>query len=346
MTTMGRFFVWLSGTSHDTLVLCGPYERMKYAALGSTLLVPAVTGMLAGYYTIHSLTQGPVLSAGIAAFWALALVVIDRAILVTYHKGRRQLPSVFIRMAIAGLAGILIAHMLVLFVFRDQIDQKLDQRRQQSIAGLTQAAQQQIGLARSMEEARGSSAIHAKQREIDDLKADKERLYLYSNGRPRERLLIDINAKLTLAYSELDQLHQQQSYEATRQVEARLAADVDKERSRRYDDVLSRTAALHDVIWERAGTGVWSGLIAYILLVLLLFTLDTLPIAVKVLLPVDTYERVLARTLMDIENRIMLEAQERWEAVQLETTHRIESRKLLAAPAPVAQNGETTVAAG
>jgi hypothetical protein len=80
---MERFFVWLSGTSRDTLVLCGLYERMKYAALGATLLVPAVTGMLAGYYTIHSLTQSPVLSGGIAAFWALALVVIDRAILVT-----------------------------------------------------------------------------------------------------------------------------------------------------------------------------------------------------------------------------------------------------------------------
>jgi hypothetical protein len=54
------------------------------------------------------------------------------------------------------------------------------------------------------------------------------------------------------------------------------------------------------------------------------------------LLPADTYERVLTRTLMDIENRVMLEAQERWEAVQLETNHRIESRKLLTAPKPAA----------
>ena len=43
MTQMERFFVWLSGTSHDTLVLCGLYERMKYAALGATLLAPAAT---------------------------------------------------------------------------------------------------------------------------------------------------------------------------------------------------------------------------------------------------------------------------------------------------------------
>ena len=162
MTRFQRGFVWLGGASEDTLHLCGPYERMKYAALGATLLVPAAAGLLAGYYTIDSLTHNALLSGVIAVLWSLALVIIDRAILVTYRKSHRQAPSVLLRMAIAGLAGILIAHMLVLFVFRDQIDHKLSQQRQQTIEQLTQAAQGQILLARHTEEARSAAACSSR----------------------------------------------------------------------------------------------------------------------------------------------------------------------------------------
>ncbi|RPI61033.1 MAG: DUF4407 domain-containing protein, partial [Planctomycetaceae bacterium] len=261
-------------------------------------------------------------------------VVIDRAVLVTYRKGHRQTPSVILRMAIAALAGILIAHVIVLFVFSDQIDSRLNQERQAAIAKITADAQPQIRLAREAEEARNAGAIMQKQDQIRTLQTDKENILSYMRKNPRERMLLQKDAEIAAAYRDLDQLQANQSYGDAKRVEARLAEDIEKERSRSFNDVLSRTAALHDVVRERAARGDWSALCAYILVVLLLFTLDTMPIAIKVMMPLDTYERVLTRTLQDIENRLLLEADERWEIIRAESEYRLNSRKLLTAHEP------------
>ncbi len=334
MNSVQKAFIWLGGASVETLAACGVYERMKYAALGATLLVPAVAGLLAGFYTFHSLTHDVVLSSAIAILWALGLVVIDRAILVTYRKSQRQMMSVLLRMGIALVAGILIAHMLVLFIFRDQIDHRLEQDRRGAIAQLSRGAQEQIQLARQMEEARNASAIKAKEDQIKTLQADKDNLLLFVRKGMQERLLRSKDDEITLAYRDLDRLQQRQSYEETRRVEARLAEDVQKERQRNFDDVLSRTSALHDVIRERAQNGDWSALVAYVLLVLLLLALDTLPIAIKVMLPLDTYERVLSRNLEELEKRFMLQAEQQWQIFEIQTRQQAQAHCLLQSPVP------------
>lgn len=316
MTRVERSLVWLAGASEDVLSVCARHEQMKYAALGATLLVPVVGGFIAGFYTAYSLTTSVALALLLAVAWAGSLLILDRAVLITYTRGPGQWAKIVLRLLIAAIAGFIIAHAIVLFVFRDQIAMKTAEYRQSVIASLEATAKRQMEASRAEEEQRHRLALDSKAAHLDDLRRQRASIMFATRGKQMERMLLAKDIEIDRAQAELDALHAQLGYEQARRIEATLAADIARESRREYNDILSRTTALHDVIVERLDRGDYSALATYLLLAALLFALDTLPILTKMMLPRDTYETVLQRTLQHAADRALLDVEERWQVVQ------------------------------
>lgn len=124
MHSIKRAFFWLSGAGTETLEQCPAWEQRKYVAFGATVLVPCAFAFIASAYAISTLTDNPRVIYPIAAVWAFIILTIDRALLAGYRayaSGFRKLSQFSLRLIVAILMGITIAHPLVLLLFRDTI---------------------------------------------------------------------------------------------------------------------------------------------------------------------------------------------------------------------------------
>jgi hypothetical protein len=124
------FFVWCSGADPELLAQCSRKEQIKYAGLGSLVLIPAILGLASMSYAISTLTDMPVLPILMALVWAAIVFAIDRFIVSTFRKGRSVLRDFFsfqffARLLFAVGIGILVSHPLVLLVFKDSLTQEL-----------------------------------------------------------------------------------------------------------------------------------------------------------------------------------------------------------------------------
>ena len=85
MTSLKRFFFWLSGAGTETLEQCPAWEQRKYVAFGATVLVPALFGFIACAYALSTLTDNPRVIYPVAAVWAFIILTIDRALISGYR---------------------------------------------------------------------------------------------------------------------------------------------------------------------------------------------------------------------------------------------------------------------
>ncbi|MES2922419.1 MAG: DUF4407 domain-containing protein [Verrucomicrobiota bacterium] len=132
MHFLKRAFFWLSGVGTETLEQCPAWEQRKYVAFGATVLVPCAFAFIACAYALSTLTDDPRVIYPVAAVWAFIILTIDRALLASYRAYAsffRKLSQFFLRLVVAILMGITIAHPLVLLLFRDTISQVIEKDR-------------------------------------------------------------------------------------------------------------------------------------------------------------------------------------------------------------------------
>ena len=132
-----RLFFWLSGAGTETLEQCPNWEQRKYVAFGATVLVPCAFAFIACAYALSTLTDNPRVIYGVAMVWAFIILTIDRALLAGYRpflSWWRKLSQFSLRLIVAVLMGLTIAHPLVLLLFRDTINTVIEEERATEIA--------------------------------------------------------------------------------------------------------------------------------------------------------------------------------------------------------------------
>jgi hypothetical protein len=132
MHSIKRAFFWLSGAGTETLEKCPAWEQRKYVAFGATVLVPCAFAFIACAYALSTLTDNARVIYPVAMVWAFIILTIDRALLAGYRPYMsifRKLSQFSLRIVVAVLMGITIAHPLVLLLFRDTISSVIEKDR-------------------------------------------------------------------------------------------------------------------------------------------------------------------------------------------------------------------------
>jgi hypothetical protein len=174
LTWVGRIFIWLAGSSENLLRRCPDSERVKHEAIGAAVMVPVAFGFAAAYYTSSSLSAGPVISTAIGFFWAGVITIIDRTFLATYRKTKRQWTQAVVRLGIAALTSIVIAHPLVLWTFRDSIAHQIDAWRRTETARIENSAVSEISALRKEKTQhlaaleQNLTELHSRQKKADE----------------------------------------------------------------------------------------------------------------------------------------------------------------------------------
>ncbi len=132
MRSFKHAFFWLSGAGTETLEQCPNWEQRKYVAFGATVLVPCAFAFIACAYALSTLTDKATVIYPVAAVWAFIILTIDRALLAGYRpflSWTRKLSQFALRLGVAILMGLTIAHPLVLLLFRDTITSVIEEDR-------------------------------------------------------------------------------------------------------------------------------------------------------------------------------------------------------------------------
>ena len=122
--SLKHVFFWLSGAGTDTLETCPKWEQRKYVAFGATLLVPCLFAFIACSYAVSTVCSNYFIVFPVALVWSFIILTIDRALIVSYRpylSWFRKLGQFSLRLCVAFLMGLSIAHPLVLLLFRDTI---------------------------------------------------------------------------------------------------------------------------------------------------------------------------------------------------------------------------------
>ena len=132
VNTLERFFIWLSGVSPKILATCPESEQKKHAALGGTVLIPALLAIVTASFLLYTLNFSVYVIVPVALIWSCMILLMDRALLATYRKGFSfwgKLGQFSIRFAIALLIAVTVAHPVVLLLFSERIDAAYNEGR-------------------------------------------------------------------------------------------------------------------------------------------------------------------------------------------------------------------------
>jgi hypothetical protein len=122
--SLKHFFFWLSGAGAETLEQCPNWEQRKYVAFGATVLVPCAFAFIACAYALSTITDNNLVIFPVALVWSLIILTIDRALVSGYRAfltWPRKLSQFALRLVVAILMGLTIAHPLVLLLFSDTV---------------------------------------------------------------------------------------------------------------------------------------------------------------------------------------------------------------------------------
>jgi len=127
-----RVFIWLSGVSPKILATCPESEQKKHAALGGTVLIPALLAIVTASFLLYTLNFSVYVIVPVALIWSCMILLMDRALLATYRKGFSfwgKLGQFSLRFSIALLIAVTVAHPVVLLLFSERIDAAYNEGR-------------------------------------------------------------------------------------------------------------------------------------------------------------------------------------------------------------------------
>lgn len=133
MQILRNIFIALSGADDGILRQCGENEkseRTKYKNYGLTVAVPATLGGISFGYAVSTIASETWIFVCAGILWAGIIFIIDRFLISTLYKSElhNRWSSDFafaLRIVFSFVIGLIISHPLVLFVFREPIEESI-----------------------------------------------------------------------------------------------------------------------------------------------------------------------------------------------------------------------------
>lgn len=145
---MSEFLFWLGGGDEEVVAEC-PGERTRINALGGTVLMTAMLAVVAGTSATHDWLHASLLLALPAGiFWGLAIMNLDRWLLLTIRRQSTPLRTLLLALPRLGLAlvvGLVISTPTLLGVFDSEVTAKATEERQAEEAEAKQELSAQFG---------------------------------------------------------------------------------------------------------------------------------------------------------------------------------------------------------
>lgn len=166
-----RFLWWCAG-AHVAILKEYPTEWGKYAGIGGTIMFTALMASFAGGYAFYTAFQNIALATAFGIFWGSLIFNLDRYIVSSIGKGdgtskitldewKNAAPRIFL----AFLIGFVVAVPLELKVFEKEItveiQEMINEKRQQMIAGLNDFRTEQQRLRDRIAELKGQEQLLA-----------------------------------------------------------------------------------------------------------------------------------------------------------------------------------------
>lgn len=301
-----RFLWWLATVDPEIVKNCGP-EKERYRIIGMSVLITWLFATLAWGYFFSTVVSDEVVVFGLALFFGLAILALDRNLISAMGKNGRWLPVVF-RLALALTIGLFLSQPIVLMLFQKDIqaqivlnkEKKMEVFRQQLAelnAPLMDDYQTHLANLKKLEED-GASGVHRLKdqyiRETDGTGGSgkigeaavarvKKSEYLKSEDE-LESLKALTDPQLKLYQARLDTL----AWENKKKENA-YAASLSS-------GFLSQVEALDDLLSEHSVLDN-----RYRLIIVIITLIEVMPVLSKLLLPKGEYEtRVAAATELGI----------------------------------------------
>jgi len=121
-----RFLWWLATVDPEIIKNCGS-EKERYRIIGMSVLVTWMFATLAWGYFFSTILDDELIIGGLALFFGLAILAIDRNLIAAMGKGSGAgswLPVVF-RLALAVTIGLFLSQPIVLMLFQKDIQSQI-----------------------------------------------------------------------------------------------------------------------------------------------------------------------------------------------------------------------------
>lgn len=121
---------WIAGADPDLLQQSYAGDRMKYSAIGFSILLTTFAAILSGGYAFYTTFKDPLISLVLGIFWGLFIFNMDRLIVLTTHKEKKNIgKQIFmglLRVFVAVLIAAIVAKPLELKIFEKPILAEID----------------------------------------------------------------------------------------------------------------------------------------------------------------------------------------------------------------------------
>jgi hypothetical protein len=129
--------LWMSGADLDVLDRC-PSERKKFVAMGGTVATTSCLAALSATFTADDFLHTGIVAAVIVGLgWGLAIMTLDRFLVMTIRRQGSALGTLALaapRVALAIVAGLVIAEPAVLRIFNSEVTAQAVLDRQDAYA--------------------------------------------------------------------------------------------------------------------------------------------------------------------------------------------------------------------
>jgi len=166
--SIGRFFHrvfhWAAASDPEILDRVPHGEREKQWGYGTLVVIPAVLGWIAMTYAISTLTSHAWIYLPAGVLWSLIVFAFDRFIVSTFRKSASVIDDIVTpvfasRLVFAIFVGVVVAHPLVLLIFSQSIEARIERDRGEQVLAMEETTDQRVALTeqkiRALEEAIG-----------------------------------------------------------------------------------------------------------------------------------------------------------------------------------------------
>jgi cell division protein FtsB len=295
-----RFLWWLATVDPEVMRDCGP-EKERYRIIGMSVLVTWLFATLAWGYFFSTVIDDELVVGGLAIFFGLAILAIDRNLIAAMGKSGSWLPVVF-RLALAVTIGLFLSQPIVLMLFQKDIQSQIALNKEKKLetfrgqlaslnAPLVADYQGHIKTLRQQEATGADQVRFLKDGYI------KETDGTGGSGKIGEAAVAKVKrAEYLKSQDAQDQLVRQDDPQiAAYQAKLDTLEAENKRKEQVYaanlsDGFLSQVEALSDLLKEHAPLRT-----RYQLIILIITLIEVMPVLSKLLLPKGEYEAKVAQ---------------------------------------------------
>jgi hypothetical protein len=314
-----KIMYWLAGADRSALEEVPSHDRRTYPSVGALVLTTAVLASLSSAYAFFTVFQRPIIAVLFGALWGFMILNLDRLILATFPKHEniaRQCLHAAPRIGLALVISITIAHPLLLRLFEPEILDRIagDTDLSRSvIEDKISEVHKQAARERERIENQGQAALQQEQSYLKDASAQEAECYQeLSQCQTAGGCEPDYERRIRARCEQKRYAaqHARNFFDATRGSWTAKTAELENNLLRQENEtvaelnrmlshldadanpsLLRRSDALSKIANEKsmAGRMVW-------FVYLLVFFLETTPVFVTIISPVDLVDLVVNKS--------------------------------------------------